>query len=262
MEGTHAFEQWLWGVTLFLKAGLVLLVVYRKNNRVLPFFFSYLVLNFLQSVLLYETYRIWGLDSPVSLRVAWGTQGLVTLARALAVAEICHAILARHPGIWQLAWRLLAGTAIFVTVYSWAVSRGRWELVILSLDRALEMAMVSAIAILFVFARHYQVTVTPVIRLLSIGFFQYSCFRVINDTILERWLHHYASLWNLLDVLAFLGSLLLWMWALRQTLPATARAPELLPENDYRVLSPAINARLKALNEQLIHFWRTEGENT
>jgi len=262
MEGIFTSEQWLWGVTLFLKAGLVLLIVHRKNNRVLPFFFSYVLLNFLQSVLLYETYRIWGLDSPVSVRVAWGTQGLVTFARALAVAEICHAVLARHRGIWQLAWRLLAATAIFATVYSWAASRGRWELAILSLDRALEMAIISVIAILFVFARYYQVTVTVQIRLLSVSFFQYSCFRVINDTILERWLHRYAFLWNLLDVLAFLASLLLWMWALRQTLPAVATTPTLLPENDYRVLSPAINARLKALNEQLIHFWRTEGEKT
>src|SRR5215467_10724817 len=97
MEGIFTFEQWLWGFTLFIKAGLVLLIVHRKNNRVLPFFFSYVLLNFLQSVLLYETYRIWGLDSPVSVRVAWGTQGLVTFTRALAVAEICHAILARHP---------------------------------------------------------------------------------------------------------------------------------------------------------------------
>lgn len=256
------FERVLWGFTVFLKAVLVVLLLYRKNHRAFPFFFVYALLNSLQSAALFESYRIWGFGSATSMRIAWSTQGLVTLARSLAVAEICHRILARFRGIWGLAWRLLAVTAMFVSLYSWGASRGRWEFAILNLDRALELVIASVIVVLFLFARWYGVTVSADVRLLSIGFFLYSCFRILNDTILERWLNRYAPLWNLLDVVAFLLSLLLWKWALRQMQQRTSLEPELLPGNLYRSLSPEINARLKTLNEQLNHFGYAEGKKT
>jgi hypothetical protein len=36
----------------------------------------------------------------------------------------------------------------------------------------------------------------------------------------------------------------------------------LLSVDHYRSLSPAINARLKSLNERLSDFWHAEGEKT
>ena len=102
----------------------------------------------------------------------------------------------------------------------------------------------------------------PTVRTLVTGFFLYSCFRIVNDSILERWLHTYATLWNFFGTVTFLASLLLWIWALRLTQQQTTAEPELLPEDHYRSLSPAINARLRGLNEQLSHFWYAEGKKT
>jgi hypothetical protein len=262
MQGVFTVERVLWTVIFFSKAGLVALLLYRRNHRFFPFLFIYAFLNFLQSIAIFESYRIWGFDSNAAMGVAWGTQGLVTFARGVAVAEICHRILAKFRGIWGLAWRLLLAAAAFISFYAWAVSRGSWPFAILNLDRGLELAMATVIVFLFVFARHYEVGVESDVRTAAIGFFLYSCFRVLNDTILEGWLHRYATLWNLLGTLSFLASMLLWSWAFRRTQPATAFATERVPEDLYRTLAPEINARLRELNEQLRHFGHAEGKRT
>lgn len=262
MSEIDTLEWVLWGFTFLLNVGLVLLILYCKNYRVYPFFFIYAVSAALQNIAFFASYRVWGFNSTASILVAWGTQGLVTTARALAIAEICHKILARYEGIWKLARLLLLGTAIVVALFAWAFSQGNLRSAILSFDRGLELAIASAIVILFLFARYYDLGLEPTVRTLAIGLFLYSGFRVLDNTILERWLTHSTMLWNLLATVAFLASLLLWTWALRHRQPEMTFAPELLPEDLYRSLSPEINARLRALNEQLSHFWYPEGKKT
>lgn len=260
MSEIASLERALWGIGVFLNVGLVFLAFYRNNHRAYPLFCIYAVSNLLQGIALQATYRIWGFYSQESVRIAWSTQALVTIARALAVAEICYRALASYRGIWQFASRLLLGAAVLVALYSSAVSRGNWRFVVLNLDRGLELTMASVIGLLFVFTRSYEVSMEPATRTLAIGLFLYSSFRVLNDTMWGRWLNHYTGLWGLLETLTFMASLLLWTWALRLTQQPTTAEQELLPESHYHSLSPAINVRLKALNEQLGHFWRTEGE--
>jgi len=260
MPEALTFERVLLGTTFLLNGGLVVLLGYRKNYRVFPFFSSYVVLNLLQGIALFEVYRIWTFGSTASILVAWGLQFLVILARAFAVAEICHRVLARYQGVWKLASLLLLVAAAFVSLFAWAFSQGKWRSAILSLDRGVELAIASAIVVLFFFARYYAVDLDPAVSTLAAGFFLYSAFRVLDNTLVEQWLIHSTRLWNLLGTVTFLATLLLWTWALRQAQrPATL---ELLPQDHYRSLSPAINARLKALNEQLGRFWHAEGRNT
>ena len=251
-----------WEITFSLNVGLVLLLWYRKNHRVLPFFFLYLLLNLVHGVATLASYRIWGFDSFVSFGVAWGGESLVIVARGLAVAEICWFVLAKYRGIWALGWRLFLAAGFVVLAYALAVGGHSWKLATLTAHRGLELAMAIAVLSLLAFTHYYQVMVEPAARFLAIGFFLYSSFQVLNDTVLERWLTSYSALWNVLGTLSFLASLLLWTWALRLTLSYTTLAPELLPEDHYRSLSPAINARLKSLNERLGAFWGAEGEKT
>lgn len=257
-----SFDALLWGLTFCFNAALIVLLFSRKNHRVLPLFSLYVFLDFVHGLVVFESYRIWGFTSYESINIAWGTQGVVTVARAMAVAEICHSVLAKFKGVWKLAWRTMVAAAVLVFFYSWAVSRGSWRFAILNIDRGLELAIASSLVFLFLFAKYYEVAVEPVMRTVATGFFLYSGFRVLNDTILERWLHRYAALWNVLGTATFLATLLLWIWALRLTQKQDASEPELLSEDHYRSLSPAINARLKSLNERLVHFWDIEGEKT
>jgi hypothetical protein len=262
MAQVLTFENLQWGIIFTLNVGLIALLLFRRNYRVFPFFFLYVLLDFLHGVASLASYRIWGFTSVEAMRVAWGSQGFVVLARALAVAEICHRILGKYLGVWRLAWRVLLAAMILVSLYAWRDSRGKWQLEVLNLDRGLELAMATVIVLLFLFAVYYEVGVEPTVRMLTIGFFLFSCFRVLNDTILERWLHRYAAVWNYLGTVAFVATLLLWTWALRLTQQRTTSEVALLPENRYRSLSPEINTRLRALNERLGDFWHAEGKKT
>lgn len=262
MPEAVTFESALLGLTFFLNAGLVALLLYRKNHRVFPLFFLYVLLNLFQGIVLFGVYKAWGFLSREGIQIAWSAQGLVGLARAAAVAEICYLVLAKFRGIWQLAWRLLTATAALVALYTWATSQGSWQFAILNLDRGLELVMATVIVLLFVFVRYYEVRVQSSVRTLATGFFLYSAFRVLDDTILERLWRTYGPLWNLLGTLTFLASLLLWSSALRQRQEHSIRDPKLLPEDHYRSLSPAINARLRDLNERLGHFGGAQGEKT
>src|SRR5260370_38086348 len=95
-----SFERVLWGLTVFLKAGLLVLLLYRRNYRAFPYFFAYALISILHSAVLFESYRLWGFNSPTSRSIAWGSQGLVILVRALAVAEICRRLVARSRVVW------------------------------------------------------------------------------------------------------------------------------------------------------------------
>ncbi len=262
MSEIGTLEQVLWGLSFCFNLALVFLLLYRKNYRIYPCFLVYALLNLFQAVVLFGSLQRWGFGSLALYKIAWGSQGMVILARALSVAEVCRHVLAKYRGIWGLAWRLSVAVAAIVLAYSWAVEPHRWQLFVLTADRSIELAIAVAILALLVFVHYYHVVIEPAARFLAIGFFLYSCFQVLNDTILERWLQQYAPFWNLLGAITFLASVLLWGWALRLD-PQKARSqPQLLPEDHYRLLSPAINARLKALDEQLGHFWRAEGEKT
>lgn len=262
MSEIGTLERVLWGLSFSFNLALVFLLLYRKNYRIYPCFLLYTLLNLVQGVVLFASLERWSFRSATLYEIAWGTQGMVILARALSVAEVCRHVLAKYRGIWGLGWRLSVAVAALVLAYSWAVGAHRWQLFVLTADRSIELAIAVAILALLVFARYYQVVVEPAARFLAIGFFLYSCFQVLNDTILERWLLSYATFWNLLGTVTFLASMVLWGWALRLEEQKIKSQPQLLPEDHYRLLSPAINARLKALDEQLGQFWRAEGEKT
>jgi hypothetical protein len=256
MNEIVTFEWILWGLTAFLDGGLLVLLLYRKNHRVFPAFFVYILFDFLQCFVVFASYRFWGFDSNISKGIAWGSQGVVMAARALAVALLCQRILEKYRGVWALASRLLIATATVVLLYSWAVARGSWQFAVLNSDRGLELSMATVIVLLFLFTRYYGVGVEPAHRTLAIGFFLLSCFFVINNTILEVWMHHYSTLWNLLGTLAFLASMLLWIWGLRERQPETTFEPEMLSDKIYPAVAPEINDRLRALNDHLEQLWK------
>jgi hypothetical protein len=116
--------------------------------------------------------------------------------------------------------------------------------------------------VLLLFARYYDVAVKPPLRLLAMWLCLYSCVAALNDAILERWLNKYVSLWNSLDMAAFLACLLLWTWAFRKSPPQGVAAPLFLNRSVYLNLIPEMNLRLRSLNEQLIEFWRLEAPRT
>jgi hypothetical protein len=252
------FQQMPWAVNVTVGATLAALLVVRKNYRLYPAFTFYIFVNLIQAVLLFITYRLWGFDSSTAYRIAWGAQGIVLFARALAVAEVCRHLLSRYRGVWALAWRILLLSAALVLCYSILAARHDWRLALLTADRGLELSIATAIVVLLLFARYYDVKVEPVVRSLAIGFCLYSCSAVLNNTVLERWLHDYSVFWNLLEMLAFLARLSIWTWALRHSQSEAQPKEILLPSGIYQAVAPEINLRLRLFNEQLGRFWKVE----
>lgn len=255
MTEIASFEKILWAITMLVTAGLATLVLWRRNHKVLPVFFAYIFATLAQNLVIVVIYRVWGFRSHVSFEVGWATQGVVIVVRTLAVAEIFRRVLANYRGVWAMVWRILLAAAGFVLVSSWIVARHSWQLFVLNTDRGFELAIAVMIVLLFLFAHYYGVKAEPAVRVMTIGFFLYSCFHVLNDTILETLMYRYSTFWNLLGTLAFLATLLVWNWALRKKLPESAFEPELLAGGIYYSLTPEINQRLKGLNERLSQFW-------
>jgi len=255
-------QNLLWAADVGGKIVLLIVLAVRKNYRFYPTFFFYLLTTLAHDVVVFVTYQRWGFDSAAAYRIAWGAQGIVLFARALAVAEVCRHLLSRYPGVWALAWRILLLSAALVLCYSILAARHDWKLVLLTADRGLELSIATVIVALLLFARYYEVKVEPVVRSLAIGFCLYSCSAVLNNTVLERWLQDYSALWNLLGMLAFLASLSIWTWALRKPQPQAEPREFLLPRGVYKSLTPEINLRLRLLNEQLGRFWPAEAKHS
>ncbi len=180
--------------------------------------------------------------------------------RFMAVYEMARRILASYAGLWSLAKRLLAAIGLSTVAYSLLVAKKKMFLLVLNLDRGLELAIAAFVVSLLLFARFYMLPVQPLDRALGIGFSMYSCFYVINDTLFEKLLGAYLPLWGYLDILTFLASLLIWIqavWILsEETSPVSGSNS--LPSGMYAALSPELTVRLRVLNEQVSHLLRVE----
>lgn len=246
----------LWGICLLAQLMLLLLLFRQRTFASVPSFTAYILVCIGQSAVLLPIYLASGFSSPTSRRVAWVSQAVVILVRGIAVAELCRRILRAYRGIWELGWRLLLTCASIILVYAfYAASRGP-DLVVLAADRGSELAIASVIVLLLLFARYYRVPVPDTERLLVVGFCLYSCTYVLNNS-LERLFYSNAT-WNLVQSVALLSSLILWIWALRLPMPQQELLPRFVPVATYNELSPQINFRLRKLNEQLLALWKSE----
>jgi hypothetical protein len=246
----------MWAVNSAAGVFLLVLLAVRKNYRFYPAFTFYIFTNLVLGALVFFIYGRWGFTSQASWYFAWGMQALVICARAVAVAELCSHLLSRFPGIWALAQRVLVGCAALVFLYSGLAARHQLESALPSADRGMELSIATVIVILFLFARYYDVEIEPADRTLAIGFCVYSCFFALNDTVLERYLYDYATLWSLLGVLAYFASLSLWSWALWETRTATDPKENLLSPGVYQSITPQINRQLRDMDDQLSKIWR------
>ena len=258
IAGLTTYVAWVWALNFTAELGLFVAMSARKHYRRLPLFYGYICLAVLQSIVLFVAYLVWGFNSPISERFGWATQGVVLCARGLAVAEICWHLLAQYSGIWMLARRILIFCALLVGLYSLSTAGWQWNQTVLKADRGMELTIGVVIALLFLFARYYEIVAEHVVRALAIGFFLLSCFTVVNDTILQQQLKQYEALWRLLGTLVFLATMSVWFSALRKPLPSSSTMPALLPGEVYRSVAPEVNVRLRRLNEQLSKLRRVK----
>jgi hypothetical protein len=246
-----------WALTTLLEIVLLIYAVRRKLYLSHPAFVIYIACAILQSALAFIVYRFWGQETVLGWSIVWGSQALLIFARSMAIVEIVRRNLSNYTGIWALAKRILLFVGISSLVYSLLLSKMQWHLLVVNLDRSIELSIAIVIVTFLLFARYYGLTVHSLDRLLVTGFCLYSCVFVINNSLFEKWMDQYLSFWNFLDVLAFLATLLLWMKAVHEHV--RERAPEQAPAgvaSNYLDLSTNLNPRLRLFNKQLEQLLR------
>ncbi|HKI13336.1 MAG TPA: hypothetical protein VKA02_14560 [Candidatus Acidoferrum sp.] len=252
MSETLNLRNLEWALTTLTELILFVYLVRRKLFRSHPIFSAYILGAILQSVLMAATYGIWGTQSYRAWLTYWLSQLVMETARFAAVAEVVRRVLSPFAGIWALGRRVLIAAAGSVFVYAALLSREYYRKYPLNLDRGVGLAVAAVIVTLLLFARYYGLPMNHLDRSLCIGFCLYSCFAVINDSILEKWATGFMNLWSFLGVLTFLASLLLWLGAARAySETAPAGVPVIVPKELYGRLSSELNVRLRLLNEHL-----------
>jgi hypothetical protein len=136
--------------------------------------------------------------------------------------------------------------------YGMGFARGDWHAVVLGAERGLELSVAAVIVTLLLFAKYYRLGIPHTERLLAMGFCLYACFAVVNYSIFEPRLESHANLWNLLRIVSYFASLLIWLRAVRynEATDETWSAPVVSAEL-YENLSSGIDTRLEHLNAQL-----------
>jgi hypothetical protein len=252
----------VWALNVAIQIGLLFLLVSRGEIRKYPAFCTYLAVNLLQSGAFFLLYTYGSYSSRAAWQLGWISQGVVVIARGIAAAEVCYQVLARYRGVWALGWRVLTGTGLLVLTI--AISFGRHDLRtgIVTLDIGTELGIAAIMAGLFMFVRYYNIVLQEPMRMMGVGFCLYSCFFVLNDLFLQHYLVDYERAWSFVGTLTFLGSLLLWAWALRSPARDEVAKPALLEAEIYQSLMPEMNQRLGELNKQLGHLWKVESHHS
>jgi hypothetical protein len=253
MSEIGTLERLAWALCFALQVFLVVLLLVRRHYLQYAAFTTYLIASVAQNVVQFETYRHWGFLSDTSLAIAWTVQTVVTLLRCVAVAEVCRHVFARYRGIWELIWRVLTAAVVLVAVAAMISVKADLGARILYADRAVSLAVSFVIVLFTLFARYYGVKPVEPARALAVGFFLYSCFTVLNDTVRESLQGPYGPMWDFLGTCAFIGSVLVWIRAFH-TSPVESAPTTMLPPTIYQTFSPDVNRRLNNLNNRLSYL--------
>lgn len=241
----------LWGCALALQVGVLSIMIAKRQHKEFPIIFSYILIGLLQSPVLFLVYLVKGYESWPAYWTAWISQGIVVIFRWGAVCELCYTILGQFRGIWGLAWRVLTVFGALALLTALVLGRHDLKSLISTFDLGLQLSIATVMAVFFLFARYYQVEVQTSLRSIGIAFCLYSCFRSLNDTVLQTLWRNYANTWTVLDEVTFAATLVLIGSAVYVLAPQPKRKIVLLPQTSYAQFAPQVSERLRALNERL-----------
>ena len=256
----NSLDYLLWGFSSLLQVALFLLLVRGRIYRRLPFFSFNILTVLLSGVAVWWTYHKHGYTSQTSFSLAWGLQALALAARGMAVGELCHRVLSAYRGVWALAWRLMAGVAIFLMAYAGLAAysnRDHLPAFILTAERGLELAAAGLLLLLLAISHYYGIRVPSPERLLIVGLCAWSLVQVLNDIGWQIWLSSetYFAWANKIRMLSYQAAVLVWIYAVRRPVPAEQPQPAMNAAL-YNRVAPEVNLRLQALNDRLLEIFK------
>jgi hypothetical protein len=257
---------YIWAGSVVVQTVILVLLILRGYLRTLPFFTAYIVLNLLQAVFLHAIYARYDPKSTFAYACAWQSEAVTLIAKAFATVELLRLILLSYRGIWGLAWRLLTLTCLGALIGVSIAARGEGDWAMMEADRGYHLIFATAVLACLALVRYYRIRVEPTYQILLAGFCFYSCIKVLVNTILQGYLFRqvpgFGPIWQVLSVSAYVVVLVVWAVALLRPVPAVARQRATLPPSAYMQIAPEIHYQLRAINQQLMKFWKIEEPRT
>jgi hypothetical protein len=254
--------QWLWVIGLVAQLMVCGFLIFHRHYRKLPVFTAYIVLNLCQAGFLYLVYSRFGFSSHTGEVLAWLSEASTLILRSLATIEVLRLVLNPYRGIWGLGWRVLVVVFGVVLFYAAIQAGSNMSWVIALAVRGVHLAFAVALVACLLLIRHYCIPIRSPYKALLGGFCFYSCTVVLANlawqALFLRGFAHYQPVWQAATTVSYAVVQVVWAVALRKPLPAEEKQQALLPASLYQQISPEINQRLRALNEQLIQFWKPE----
>lgn len=240
-----------WALIVCLQLIVLVTMTTRRQFRDLLALYIYVCLALCENPVLYAIYSLFGYQSWTAYYSGWIFQAVVVSARWFVVCQLCYLMLGQFRGIWGIAWRVLV--ACGGVVLAIAFTLGGHDIVrrVTTFDLSLELSIATVLAVFFAFARYYKVAMLPSLRSVGIAFCLYSCFRALNDAVLQKFLRDYSNTWTLLDEVTYIATLTLIASAVFLLHRLPTQNVRLLPAHVYAAYMPQVNERLIALNARL-----------
>jgi hypothetical protein len=256
-----SLQNYLWIAETTLTFVLVALVFVRGLYRRLPLFAIYVALLAAETAAVHWTYSRWGYTSHAALYVYWSSLGVVLVARALAVAELCWRSLRSSPAVWAITHRWLALLALVLLVYALVgAAKNNSPLIafLLTAERSLDFGIVVILFALLRLGLRYDVRFGGVERTVLFGFAVYSAFQTVNDAFMQRWMMKYFSWWVSASVVSFEVALLIWIAPLLRPLPPMTTPPTLFSEEQSVSMLHQVLERMRRVAEEMKRIARSK----
>jgi hypothetical protein len=250
-------EYAVWIPGTLLRLLLCSLLLRRSTFREIPFFSAFVFLATARTLSLWWIYHDPTLESGIVFNFYWVTQLLNVAARGLAAAEVCWLALRAYRGVWELAWRLLAGVGLALTAFAAAAALSNTRsiaAVALRSERGLELAVAGLLLVLLAFSRYYGIRVPLVVRYIAAGLGLHAGIEVINDSFMYAWFASFFPWFAGIRVMSFDIALAIWCWGLRHPVAFAEPKPVLLEAQVYDEVTPQVSRRLRELNSRLLEM--------
>jgi len=242
-----------------LKLLLFALVLARRLYRRLPLFSLYVALVVADDFALRWTYHHFGYTSLAAKYEYWSSLGVVLVARALAVAELCWRGL--RNSVWLIASRVLAILAFAILVYGMVEAAKNSSPAItflLTVERSLDFGIAVILVALLRLGLRYEVWIGGIERRVLLGFSVFSTFQIVNNTFMKQWMMKYFSWWVSASVVSLEVAMLIWIAPLLRPLPPMTAPPTLLSEEESVSMLKQVLERMRRIAEEMKRIARSK----
>jgi hypothetical protein len=254
------YALWIGGTAL--EALVCILAIYRRLYLRLPVFTAYLALVFIREAASWWVYFHSGQFSGAYFIFYWATQALQLAARGMVTAELCWVVLRPYSGVWRVARLALVSASGALVLYSalQASERmARLRTFFVSAERGLEFAVMGTLIVLFAICRYYGIRPDRLVVSVAMGLSLYSCFAILNNSILGEWLSGWFRAYDFFRRVSFHAALLVWIQALVRPLARPDAGPALDGAEHYLQLAPEVTEKMREMNNRLLDLLKGAG---